>query len=137
MNKFYEAVAGVLEVPEVGFDTRFRETDGWCSLQAFGLLVMMENDWATPLTIDRLRGLETVGDLLREAFLSFAADLLQVDRAQLTGASAMGSVPAWDSVNHLRLLMESEKRFGFSFNLEQIPSIATIDDFLTAATADT
>ena len=35
MNKFYEAVAGVLEVPVVGFDTRFRETDGWCSLQAF------------------------------------------------------------------------------------------------------
>ena len=130
MNKFYEAVAGVLEVPEVGFDTRFRETDGWCSLQAFGLLVMMENDWATPLTIDRLRGLETVGDLLREAFLTFAAELLHTDRAQLSGASAMGSVPSWDSVNHLRLVMESEKKFGFSFDLEQIPSIRTIEDFV-------
>lgn len=131
MNRFYEAVASVLEVSEVGFETRFRETEGWCSLLAFGLLVMMENEWATPLTIDRLRELNTVGDLLREAFISFAANLLQVDRAQLSGASAMGSVPSWDSVNHLRLVMESEQKFGFSYDLEKIPSIRTIDDFLS------
>lgn len=130
MNRFYEAVASVLEVPEVGFETRFRETEGWCSLQAFGLLVMMENEWATPLTIDRLRELNTVGDLLREAFISFVANLLQVDRAQLSGASAMGSVPSWDSVNHLRLVMESEQKFGFSFQLERIPSMVRLDDFL-------
>lgn len=131
MNRFYEAVASVLELAAVDFHTRFRETDGWCSLQAFGLLVMMDNEWATPLTIDRLYKLDTVGDLLREAFISFAANLLQVDRAQLFSTSAMGSVPSWDSVNHLRLLMESEQKFGFSFTLEQIPSIKTIEDFLT------
>ena len=33
MNKFYESVAQVLEVDEVGFDTDFRQVPGWSSLQ--------------------------------------------------------------------------------------------------------
>ena len=37
---FLKRVAEVLEVESVTDDTRFRELDGWCSLQAFGLLVM-------------------------------------------------------------------------------------------------
>ena len=41
---FRTKVADVLEVPSVDDATRFRDLPGWCSLQAFGLLVMLEND---------------------------------------------------------------------------------------------
>ena len=130
MNKFFQSVASVLEVKEVAASTRFREIEGWCSLHAFGLLVLMENDWQSPIDLDRLQRLDTVGDLYREAFLAFAAKLLQVDRSRLDGATCRGELPEWDSVNHLRLTMEAETRFGVSYPLERIPFIECMEDFL-------
>ncbi|MBR4523082.1 MAG: acyl carrier protein [Kiritimatiellae bacterium] len=50
-------------MPQVEPGTRFRETEGWCSLMAFGLLVMMENDYKRPLAIEEFMRLETVGEL--------------------------------------------------------------------------
>ena len=130
MNKFYESVAQVLEVDEVGFDTDFRQAPGWSSLQAFGLLVLMENDWQAPIGIMRLKEMKTVGDLYQEAFVAFAASLFGVDRASLSPDTSYGSIPAWDSVAHLRLVMEAEKRFGTSYRLESIPALRTLRDFL-------
>ena len=130
-NKFYDSVAQVLELDEVGFDTRFRDTPGWCSLHGFGLLVLMENDWDAPLTIQQLQNISTVGELYAEAFIAFAASRLRVERASLSLDTAYESIPEWDSVAHLRLVMEAEERFGTSYQLDQIPSIKTIRDFLT------
>jgi len=130
MNRFEKTVADVLEVDSVSPDTRFRETDGWCSLKAFGLLVLLENDWGAPTGIDRFLELHTVRDLWREAFLAFAAGILKVPRERLSGETAYGSIPEWDSVNHLRLVMEAERRFGVSYPLERVPALKTIDDFL-------
>ena len=129
-NAFYDSVAQVLEVDEVGFGTEFRHAPGWCSLQAFGLLVLMENDWKAPLDIVRLKAMRTVGDLYCEAFVAFAASLFGVPRAELSPDTAYGSIPAWDSVNHLRLVMEAEKRFGTHYPLETIPGLRTLRDFL-------
>lgn len=130
MNKFVEAVAGILEVDALDLDTRFRETEGWCSLKAFGILVMLENDWGAPTDIAKFMTLETVRDIWREAFVAFAAGVLKVPRERLSGDSACGSMPEWDSVNHLRLVMEAEPRFGVHYPLERIPSLKKIDDFL-------
>ena len=131
MNKFLKTVADVLEVESVSLDTPFRETEGWCSLKAFGLLVMLENDWGAPTAIDRFLELKTVRDLCREAFIAFAAGVLKVSRDKLSGSTAMGSLPEWDSVNHLRLVMEAEPRFGVAYPLERIPELKTIDDFIS------
>ena len=129
MNKFYESIAGVLEVDEVGPETRFRETEGWSSLMAFGILVTMENEWDAPLTIEALAKCETVRDLFLQAFGAFAARLLGVSREEALAASH-GSIPQWDSVNHLRLVMEAEPRFGVSYPLERIPELRTLTDFV-------
>ena len=129
MNKFLQSVASVLEVESVALDDAFRAVPDWCSLKGFGLLVMMENDWAAPLSIDRFLELKTVRDLYREAFVAFAAGVLKADRATVASAS-YGSIPEWDSVAHLRLVMEAEKHFGTYYPLETIPSLKTIDDFL-------
>ena len=132
-NAFYDSVAQVLEVDEVGFDTEFRETAGWSSLQGFGLLVLMENDWSAPLTIPRLQEMRTVGELYTEAFLAFAAKAFGVDRASLSPDTEYGSIPQWDSVAHLRLVMEAESRFGVTYPLERIPAIKSVADFVDAA----
>ena len=112
-NKFYDSVAQVLEVDEVGFD----------------LLVIMENDWNAPLTISRLQEMSTVGELYTEAFLAFAASRFGVDRASLSLDTAYESIPQWDSVAHLRLVMEAEKRFGTSYRLERIPQMMKLGNF--------
>lgn len=130
MNAFLQSIASALEVDTLDLDTPFRTLDDWCSLKAFGLLVTLENDWATPLTIDQFRTLMTCRDLYREAFITFAANLFKVPRETLSGTTAYESIPQWDSVNHLRLVMEAEKRFGTHYALEQIPSLKTLNDFL-------
>ena len=132
MNKFINAVADVLEVsPEsLVLDKPFRETEGWCSLKAFGLLVMLENDWGAPTDLMRFMELKTFRDLWREAFIAFAAGVLKVPRERLSGETEYGSIPEWDSVNHLRLVMEAEPRFGVRYPLESIPALKKLDDFL-------
>ncbi len=132
MNRFIDAVAGVLEVDpsSIDLDAPFRETEGWCSLKAFGLLVMLENDWGAPTDIEKFMTLRTVRDLWREAFVALAARVLKVPREKLSGAAEYGSIPEWDSVNHLRLVMEAEPRFGVRYPLESIPNLKKLDDFL-------
>ncbi len=66
----------------------------------------------------------------KDDFLRFAASVFKVDPAGLTGETAYGSIPEWDSVNHLRLVMETERRFGVYYPLERIPSLLRLDDFL-------
>ena len=130
MNKFLSAVASVLEMDEVRLDFEFRNAPGWCSLQAFGLLVLLENDWGAPVSIDRFAELKTVRDLYREAFLAFAAGVFKVPRESLSGETRYESIPEWDSIAHIKLAMEAEKRFGVSYDLEKIPFMKTLDDFL-------
>ena len=60
---FRAKVAAILEVPQVEDATRFRELPGWCSLQAFGLLVMLENELGARMDIEQFQTIETVGEL--------------------------------------------------------------------------
>lgn len=66
----------------------------------------------------------------REEFFNLAAEVFETDRALLSENSRYGDVPGWDSVGHLRLVMEAERRFGVSYTLEKIPSMTTLSDFL-------
>jgi acyl carrier protein len=65
-----------------------------------------------------------------EELVAFAARVLKVEPAALSLDTAYGTIPEWDSVNHLRLVMEVERRFGVSYALERIPSMLTLRDFL-------
>ena len=62
-NDFHRRVAEILEVEAVTDETRFRALPGWCSLQAFGLLVFLENECGVRLSIEDFQKCETVGDL--------------------------------------------------------------------------
>lgn len=66
----------------------------------------------------------------REAFLALAARIFGVEAEKLSWATARGSIPEWDSVNHLRLVMEAESEFGVRYPLERIPGLSTLEDFI-------
>ncbi len=62
-------------------------------------------------------------------FLDFAAKLLGVERAVLTPDTEYGSIPQWDSVMHLRLVMETEARYGHPIPFEAVPNLRRLRDF--------
>ncbi len=68
-----------------------------------------------------------------EKFFALAARILGVERAALTPETVRGSIPEWDSVNHLRLVMETEAAFGVHYPLARIPALETLGDFLRVA----
>lgn len=64
-----------------------------------------------------------------DEFLGFAAEVLGVPKGTLGPETAYGTIPEWDSVMHLRLVMETEARYGSSIPLEAIPRLARLADF--------
>ncbi len=63
MKEFLDKVAVVLEASSVTPDTDFRAVEGWCSLMAFGLMVMLEQNYGKTLSVDDFQALRTVADL--------------------------------------------------------------------------
>ena len=66
---------------------------------------------------------------LPQAFLELAADVFGVGVATLSPETAFGAIEGWDSVNHLRLVMETEAKFGKPIPLEAVPGLRTLADF--------
>ncbi len=67
---------------------------------------------------------------MTDDFIVFAASVLDVPPETLTPETACGDIPEWDSVMHLRLVMETEARYGVSIPLESIPNLHTLADFI-------
>ena len=65
-------------------------------------------------------------------FIAFTASVLGVAPERLSLETACGDIPEWDSVMHLRLVMEAEARYGVSIPLETIPNLRTLADFVRA-----
>ena len=67
----------------------------------------------------------------REAeFFALAARIFGVDAAELSAGTRRGDIAGWDSVNHIRLVMEAEKFLGVVYPIERIPALETLGDFL-------
>ncbi len=67
LSDFLIKIAQVLEVESVTPATDFRSVEDWCSLKAFGLLVLLENAYGKSLGMDEFLQLKTVEDLARAA----------------------------------------------------------------------
>jgi len=65
-------------------------------------------------------------------FLTFVATLLDVPRTSVTPETAYGELAAWDSVMHLRLVMEAEARYGVTIPLERVPVLTRLRDLARA-----
>jgi len=62
-------------------------------------------------------------------FIHFVAGVMGVSAEKLSLATAYGTILEWDSVMHLRLVMEAEAAYGVSFPLEVVPELKTLGDF--------
>nr|WP_288626391.1 acyl carrier protein [uncultured Roseburia sp.] len=64
-----------------------------------------------------------------EEFLSFIADILEVDKSTLSLETSQDDVETWDSLMQLRLLGEIEAKYGVMIPMEQISTIKKLNDF--------
>jgi acyl carrier protein len=55
------------------------------------------------------------------------ADVFDLDAAAVTAATSVDTVPGWDSLKHLNLVIALESEFGVSFAPEEIPELLSVE----------
>ena len=69
-------------------------------------------------------------DLERD-FILFASSLLGIDASTVSAETKCCDVLKWDSVMHLRLVMETEARYGISIPMEEVPNLNSFASFIS------
>ncbi len=64
-----------------------------------------------------------------QEFIQFIAGVMEVDPDLLTEDTAYGSLEKWDSLMHMRMVMEIEEEYDVEIPIEDIPNIKTLKDF--------
>lgn len=59
-------------------------------------------------------------------FLKFIAGVMEVDPSELSENTAYGQYEKWDSLMHMRLIMEVEEEYGIEIPIEEVPEIKTL-----------
>ena len=62
-------------------------------------------------------------------FIRFVADVMEVDPSEISEETKRGEHEKWDSLMHLRLVMEIEEEYDIEIPIDEVPNIATIGDF--------
>jgi len=66
-----------------------------------------------------------------ERIRGIAADVLNLPAAEVTSESSPESIHAWDSVNHLNLILALEQEFGLVFEPEEYEEMSNVDRIVT------
>ena len=66
---------------------------------------------------------------MEERFLEFVADLFNVNKEKLSLDTEYMSIPEWDSLMQLRLVMEIESEYDCEIPIDEVPELKTLRDF--------
>lgn len=61
-------------------------------------------------------------------FLDFIAGIMEVDPSELSEDTAHGQFSKWDSLMHMRLVMEVEEKYDTEIPIDEVPEIKTLKD---------
>ena len=61
-------------------------------------------------------------------FLNFIAEIMEVDSSELSEDTARGQFSKWDSLMHMRLVMEVEEKYDTEIPIDEVPEIKTLKD---------
>ena len=59
-------------------------------------------------------------------------DVFDADDLTVTRQSTAADVPGWDSLMHVRLILEAEKVFGVRFTTSEVASLANVGELADA-----
>ncbi len=63
------------------------------------------------------------------------AKVLNVPAGTLSEETAIGDIPAWDSLRHIQIIVAIEKEFGFKFTTDAMTDIEDVSDLVSAVEA--
>lgn len=63
------------------------------------------------------------------------AEVFALDPESVTAESSAETVPAWDSMGHLNLILATEQRFGVTLDPEQVPKLTNVQSLADAIAA--
>ena len=66
-----------------------------------------------------------------DTFLEFVAKVFKDDVKNISLDLKYGEYDKWDSMAHLRLIMEAEEKYGIDVPFDQITEIRTLRDLYT------
>lgn len=61
-------------------------------------------------------------------FIAFITDILEEEQGTLNLETKREDCEKWDSLMHLRIVMEIERKYGVEIPFEIIPNIRTLND---------
>lgn len=68
---------------------------------------------------------------IEEKVIAIVAEVLQLPVDRLTSELTMGDIVEWDSLRQMLIVVELEKRFSVTFDVEQLFDVHSIGDFVT------
>ena len=62
-------------------------------------------------------------------FINFIAGVMETDPSELSEDTAYGQHEKWDSLMHIRMVMEVEEKYNTEIPIDEVPDIKTLKDF--------
>lgn len=72
---------------------------------------------------------------LEEQVKNIIAGILEVPVASINEDTAIGDIPAWDSLHHLQIIAMIENTFGFRFTPDVMMDLEDVGDIVSAVEA--
>jgi len=69
-----------------------------------------------------------MNDKTIHAAAAFVAEMLGVPQDAIGPDSSMDNTPAWDSMEHMTMMLEFERRFGTSLDLDKVFTTLSVRD---------
>jgi acyl carrier protein len=63
------------------------------------------------------------------------AEVFAVDTESVTAATSADTLPAWDSMGHLNLILATEQKFGVMFDPDLVPKLTSVQALADAISA--
>jgi acyl carrier protein len=65
-----------------------------------------------------------------EAFRTILEDVLEEENVAISDSTRAQDVPAWDSLNHVRLLVHIEQAYGVNFPVDAVERLQNVGELI-------
>ncbi|MBA3811050.1 MAG: acyl carrier protein [Caulobacteraceae bacterium] len=69
-------------------------------------------------------------DEIRAKVRDILAEVIEDDNVEIEDATVAEEVPDWDSINHVRMIVDIEAQFGIRFEIEEITRSENVGDLV-------
>jgi acyl carrier protein len=68
--------------------------------------------------------------MIDQRLVEIISRVLNLDPSQITLETSVEDTTEWDSLGHLRLILEIEATYGVNFPIDEVPSLTSVERLL-------